>query len=183
MNKYRDSLEAHFERAAQSGFAPFPLGVPESDPLNSTPFFCSFGDFCRLAEVSHQRLEILNSAKWLIRDSLENDLDVLLLMVGGSFLDISNLAPNDLDCVIFYKLRDGALSIPTEWMSSIRGRAKEKRIDARFVPADANFLVLIRSALYFAALYGEAKAGSSRRGVLLVDCSDIERFLSVTAVK
>jgi hypothetical protein len=177
MDKYRENLATPFELAIESGFMPFRHGVGGSNPINSTPFFSSFEEFARLGKYSSQRLELINSAKWLIRESFDNGLELLLLMVGGSFLDISNLEPNDMDCVAFYKVRDKTLGIQAHWISTIRQRAKDRRLDARFIPTDANLLVLLRSAIYFSALFGESKAGLPKRGVLLVDCADTDGFV------
>ncbi len=171
-NTYTETLHSEFEKAVTNGFLAFPEGVDNSNPLNSTPFFSSFLEFSNRMDFSRRRKTLLVRLAALIKEISEQSIEPQVVMIGGSFLDTSNPSPNDIDCVIFY--RSGFQSIATagQWMSTIRDRAKAVRLDARFVPTDGNFIVLLRSAIYFASLYRESKNGAESRGVVLLDCSD-----------
>lgn len=167
---YKAKLLLEYQHAMQKGFIPFPYGIEASDPLNSTPFSVDIRAFHDFSLVSNAREKLVNSlTNWLAELEL-NGIKPLAFMIGGSFLDFSIPNPRDLDCVIFYKKSDAHGMLDAEWLSNSRSRAKAQGLDARLVPTDGDLTVLLRSAMYFSALYGASKTGQPMRGVVLVEC-------------
>jgi hypothetical protein len=167
---YKEKLALEYRNAMEKDFIPFPYGIDASDPLNSTPFCAGLSAFHDFALISDARKKLVASLTDWLADLKCNGLTPLAVMVGGSFLDCSIPNPHDLDCVIFYRKSDGAERLDPQWLSGSRSRAMAQGLDARLVPTDADLIVLLRSAIYFSALYGQSKNGRPARGVVLINC-------------
>lgn len=169
-SEYRAKLLSQFDDAMGKGFVTFPYGVEASNPINSTPFFADVRAFHSFSHVSERRKKLVSSlTKFLVELQL-NGLKPLTFMVGGSFLDFSVSNPRDLDCVIFYQQCESSVIGNTEWISNTRRIAKVEDLDVRLVPTDGDLIVLLRSVIYFSALYGASKNGKTSRGTILIDC-------------
>lgn len=160
-------LKDHYRRAAGSGFPAFLGDVSDSNPINSTPYVVGLGDFLS---------EPLPMAKLALRDTLSAALAKLpgfglqaeIVLIGGSFLRL-DAEPRDLDCVVYYS-RSGEIAgdLPA-WQAEQKSRG----LDLRLIPLEMDPVMVLKTALFFGALYGadRGEAQGVRRGLVLVDCT------------
>lgn len=159
-------LSDHYRIAAELGFPAFVRSIDDSTPINATPYVVGRTDFFA---------EHLPPAKCVLRDALGSALDAMpgiglapdILLIGGSFL-VPDATPKDLDCVIFYSREEpSAVNLP-RWQEQWRHRG----LDMRLIPIGMDPVMVLKSALFFGALYAidRARPGHSR-GVVLVDCA------------
>ena len=92
-------------------------------------------------------------------------------VVGGSFVDVANAAPNDLDIVVFYRARTEVRFEPGRALQRLTRKFLLDHIDMRFVPCDAEPWLLVKLTSYFTMLYQSRRPGTDDRNhglVLLV---------------
>lgn len=159
-------LKDHYRLAAGLGFPAFIGDISESNPINATPYVVGLGEFLS---------ESLPPAKRALRDALSAALGMLpnlglqaeIIMIGGSFLRRDS-KPRDLDCVVFYS-RPGDL---TGDVAAWQAQQKPLGLDLRLIPIEMDPVMVLKTALFFGALYGIDRGGTQvMNGVVLVDCS------------
>lgn len=159
-------LKDHYRVAAGLGFPAFIGSIDDSTPINATPYVVGLEDFLS---------ESLPAPKRALRDALsaalkqlpEIGLQAEIVLIGGSFLQL-DATPRDLDCVVFY-------SRPGEIAGDLAGwqaRQHAHGLDLRLIPIEMDPVMVLKTALFFGALYGIGRGESKAlRGLLLVDCS------------
>lgn len=155
-----------FAKAKERGFPAFLDGDRRSTPLNATPYIASL-DELDVRDGSEKRSILLRNLRIGLMELEEIGLHALAILIGGSFLD-QRKDPGDLDCIVFYATGlEPNLTVGSDWQIKQRARG----IDARLVPLDSDPIVLLKSALFFGALYSRPTGEhESTRGLVLVDC-------------
>ena len=159
-----------FQHIVDAGLPQYILPVSASTPSNASPwltdtagFQCAFGD-------SALRKQLLAALTRALAD-LAQVVDVQCCLVGGSFVDVANTAPNDLDIVVFYQARAEVRIEPGRALQRLTRKFLLEQIDMRFVPCDAGPWLLVKLASYFTMLYQSRRPGTEDRShglVLLV---------------
>lgn len=155
----------------------FKEAIERSGPHESSPHPISWRELRRRVGADARRSALLDRLQALCR-LMTADLRVPCALIGGSFVQADRSHPKDLDCVLYYAMRE-APAVGLEGLQAARRYAAGADIDARFVPLDADPLVLIRMTSFMTSLYHAHRPGarpaSPEPGLLLVsldDCND-----------
>lgn len=164
---------ASIDRFIQAASLSFPVFYPNergSTPLNSTPYVVRLHDFERISGTWPGRRDLVAHVSEVISRAEMLGVAVDFLLIGGSFTDMTNAAPRDMDAAWLYRVKD-ASTFDTASLRVLQAECKALRLDSRFIPADGDPLVLLKSVVFFSVLYSK-KEGDARltRGLLLVDC-------------
>ncbi|MDT7854949.1 DUF6932 family protein, partial [Xanthomonas hortorum] len=164
-----DATDTGFQRIVDAGLPQYTLPITETTPGNASPWLTDSSGFQRAfggSALRQVRLEVLRTAF----DNLKQVVDVQCCLVGGSFVDVSNAAPNDLDIVVFYRARGDVGFEPGRALQRLTRKFLLKHIDMRFVPCDAEPWLLVKLTSYFTMLYLSRRPGTEdrRHGVVLL---------------
>lgn len=162
-----NAVETHFQRIVDEGLPPYLLPIAASTPGNASPWLADSAAFHRAfggSELRQVRLAALRSAF----ADLAQVVDVQCCLVGGSFLDVSNTAPNDLDIVAFYRARADVRFEPGRALQRLTRKFLLEHIDMRFVPCDAEPWLMVKLTSYFTMLYQSRRPGVEERDSGLV---------------
>jgi hypothetical protein len=173
---FREACALHFDEAEALGFPVFLTASGRSSPVDSTPYLASWPRF-REAALGWPGRAALVEALERVRAGAEA-LGALIdfILVGGSFTEIGKPAPNDLDCVLFYRRRDLSARLDLQALASLERRGKAEGADARFVALDGDPAMLLKSVSYYSILYSNDKHREAElgprvvRALLLLDC-------------
>lgn len=164
------AFDANFQRIVDAGLPRYSLPIAESSPGNASPWMVDNAAFQRVFggnALRKGRLAALQQAF----DDLAQVVDVQCSLVGGSFVDVANAAPNDLDIVVFYRARSEVRFEPGRALQRLTRKFLLEHIDMRFVPCDAEPWLLVKLTSYFTMLYQSRRPGTEDRShglVLLV---------------
>ncbi len=173
---FTSAAEPLARMAAASGFPRFPTGVSHSSPLNATPYVFRYPDFQACLLSLRNRERPLQALTGVIADARLLNVEVALILVGGSILDPSNDHPRDVDCVLLYRAARPGVIVDAQELCKLQLRAVSEGADVRFVPLDGDPLVVVKAVSFFTSLFGESKSAvepgsdSRSRGLVLVDC-------------
>lgn len=161
------AVEIDFQRIVDAGLPPYLLPIAASTPGNASPwladsaaFQCAFGG----SSLRQARLAALGRAF----ADLAQVVDVQCSLVGGSFLDVSNTAPNDLDIVVFYRARAEVRFELGRALQRLTRKFLLEHIDMRFVPCDAEPWLTVKLTSYFTMLYQSRRPSMEERDSGLV---------------
>lgn len=156
------------------GFPLFPSDVHRCNPANASPYVATLDQLEGLWAADSHRLELLARMQ-RIATARHGSIRVRFTLMGGSVLRPVCPSPRDLDVVFFYEA-DGA-SAPSDveraLAESVRD-AKAARLDARFVPLDADPLIAVRFSMFFATLFSisrDSRAASTGCLVIPFPCA------------
>lgn len=164
------ALDADFQRAVDAGLPRFSLPIAESSPGNASPWMVDKAAFQRAFGGNALRRGRLSALQQAFGD-LAQVVDMQCCLVGGSFVDVANAAPNDLDIVVFYRARTEVRFEPGRALQRLTRKFLLDHIDMRFVPCDAEPWLLVKLTSYFTMLYQSRRPGTDDRNhglVLLV---------------
>jgi len=166
-----------FEAAARHNFPAFLTPIALSTPANATPFVVGRARFRALARGWPGRGHLIDALEETVAAAGGCGAEVLALLIGGSFTDLDNPAPRDIDAIAFYRQADGAGAIDAAGLAELQRRGRTAGADVRFIPLDGSPIVLIRSISYFTRLYSERRSGPGSaeqpaRGLILIDCAE-----------
>lgn len=152
-----------------SGLPKFMGPVCETPPSSASPYPMQRADFSSAFGSSPWR-RVLIAALNEALDDLVEIADVCCCLVGGSFLDLKNAEPADIDVVIFYAISGQAKFDPGRALQRLRRKFLLRFVDAHFVPYDGEPWLAIKMASFFTTLYGESRGGGEhgRGSVLLI---------------
>jgi len=109
----------------------------------------------------------------VIDESQAVGADMQALLVGGSFLQVTDEEPRDIDCICFYTSNEN-IECASE-LNGIWQAAKKASVDIRFVPFDSDPLFVLKTCSFFTTLYSRTRDSSElSRGTLLVYNKKIE---------
>ena len=169
-----DILLASREAAERLGFPPFVGPERESTPLNATPFVAHINEAGEGGFLSNRTPFIRQLRVALERLRASHAVPIAALL-GGSAIG-PKLAPSDLDCVVFYEEKKGQKLRPNH-IAKLQKEMKQCNLDVRFIPADGDPVLFIKTVSFFSTLYCK-NAGdlSIVRGLVLLDCrNDYDR--------
>jgi nucleotide-binding universal stress UspA family protein len=179
---FREICSLNFDEAEALGFPIFLTSSAKSSPVNGTPYLASYGRFRAAAEGWPGR-ERLVAALERVRGEAEGlGAAVDFILIGGSFTETGKPAPNDLDCVLFYRRRDPSARIDVQALAALERRGKAEGADARFVALDGDPAMLLKSVAFYSILYSNDKWHEADLGIrvvralLLLDCRDGARL-------
>jgi hypothetical protein len=161
------AIETDFQHIVDAGLPPYLVPIAASTPGNASPWLADSAAFHRAfggSELRQVRLAALRSA---LAD-LAQVVDVQCCLVGGSFLNISNTAPNDLDIVAFYRARADVRFEPGRALQRLTRKFLLDHIDMRFVPCDAEPWLMVKLTSYFTMLYQSRRPSVEERDSGLV---------------
>ena len=165
---FREICSLHFDEAEALGFPVFLTSSGKSSPVSATPYLASWPRFLAAAAGWPGR-ERLVAALDRVRVEAEGlGASVDFILVGGSFTEIASAAPNDLDCVLFYRRRDGSARVDVQALAALERRGKAEGADARFVALDGDPAMLLKSVSYYSILYSNDKHREAELGVRVV---------------
>lgn len=169
----RQILGADLQEIVDAGLPRFLLPVQASNPTNATPWIADEASFFLAFGNTHARRELLSSLHRSFR-MLEKIIEIRCCLIGGSFVNVSNPAPRDIDIVLFYSLAPEFELDPGRALQRVTHRFSREKIDMRFVPCDGEPWLLVKLTSFFTTLYQTQRpnTGKEERGlVLLVPCS------------
>lgn len=148
--------------------AHFPARIAECFPHNSSPHRVSRTEFLGFFQQDARRV-VLARALEVFLDAISGQVVVPGLLISGSYLDLANPHPNDLDGVLLYAVRK---SQHVDWPSfnaSLR-QARRSGIDLRPVPVDGDPLLLVQVISFMTSLYLSQRDTNAfaNHGMLLV---------------
>ena len=140
---------------------------------NSSPYLMSLEAFCRRYAGNPLRQRLINLLRADLRDAARSGVIVNSLLVGGSFLNLSNPAPNDIDTLAIYSLRsDAHTDAAMRWLI---GRDRQSASHLQLCPADAGLTILVKRVLFFQSLFAyEKSTGALTRGTILIDLAEVQ---------
>ncbi|HEL7751990.1 TPA: hypothetical protein UL761_003585 [Stenotrophomonas maltophilia] len=161
------AVETDFQRIVDAGLPPYMLPIAVSTPGNASPWLADCAAFQCAFGGSSLRQAKLTALRRAFAD-LAQVVDVQCCLVGGSFLDVSNTAPNDLDIVAFYRARADVRFEPGRALQRLTRKFLLDHIDMRFVPCDAEPWLMVKLTSYFTMLYQSRRPGVEERDSGLV---------------
>jgi hypothetical protein len=165
----RALLEESFANAAARGFPPFLGSVQSSTPFNSTPYVAHLRAVAE-GRIMSNRAALLRELVVAVDELAVLGLEAVAALLGGSVLG-SKPDPADLDCILFYRQREGVAAGAGEGLAAFQRRMKQRRLDLRLIPADGDPLILIKAVSFFTTLFAQSKNESPiGRGLVLLDC-------------
>jgi hypothetical protein len=164
----------YFDDALGKGFPVFLGHESSSTPLNASPYVAYADHFLESAERLPGRRELVSNLRACLRKADEAGAKIEAILIGGSFTDLRNASPHDIDSLWLYRT-DEAGSMIAERLQSLQHQFKRDHIDARFVPADGEVSILVKAVSFFTLLYSKVKGQMSfERGLILLNCSQRE---------
>jgi hypothetical protein len=157
-------------------FPRFRDAIERCGPQQSSPHPMTLRELQRLVKNDVRRSELLSRLQALCR-RVAGEMRVACALIGGSFVQPHRALPKDLDCALYYAMRHptrtGVDSLRVAWQI-----AADSDIDARFIPLDADPLVLIRMTAFMTSLYHAHRPGACpptpEPGLLLVSFDDLD---------
>lgn len=166
-----ESCRACFDQAVEHGIPVFMGDERASTPLNGSPYVIRLAQFIEIARSWPGRSELVESFQQCLDMAESHGVAIQMVLIGGSFTDLRNTSPRDLDSLWVYRLRQTDSNV-VEHLKCMQRVFKLSKIDMRFVAADGELSLMAKAISYFTLLYSKVK-GQMRfeRGLLLVDCS------------
>jgi hypothetical protein len=170
------TADGNLPAIAERGLPRFVLPVADSTPFNASPWLADHSMFFSVFGSNASRQSLLHALQNAFQD-LSQIVELQCCLVGGSFVDLFNPAPNDIDIVAFYRVPDGAPFEPGRALHRLSRKFLLARIDMRFVPCDAEPRLLVKLTSFFTSLYyaDRSGTGTSRGLVLLVPDARTDR--------
>lgn len=173
MKEWKATLSRHYENAATDGFPIFSGPEKKSTPFNAAPYVVSYLRFIAQASVWPGRGGLVQALQACFAEAQSLQLTVDAMLIGGSFLDLANPAPKDIDCVWLYRSMCGN-GADVALLMSLQKRFKQQGIDMRFVPLDIDLMLLVKPLCFFSILYAKKTGENSlNRAPVLVDCATV----------
>ena len=148
--------EIDFQRVVDLGTPKYLAPISETTPQNSSPWIVDLECFQRTFGGNPLRKARLAAFSMALSD-LSKIVEIQCCLVGGSFLNIANPAPNDLDVVMFYRALQGARPEPGRALQRLTRKFHVSNIDMRCVPCDVEPWLLIKLTSYFTMLYQSSR--------------------------
>jgi hypothetical protein len=143
-------LSEAYEHAEQRGFPPFSGNIKATTPVNSLPYVTTFQRF-RARYTDERRHQLLSRLDRVLQRARDLGVIIEYMLCGGSFI-LLDKTPNDLDCVLFYRLApEAAAAVPD--LQELQIVAVKRGVDCRLIPLDGSPLVVLKSAIYFGLIY------------------------------
>jgi hypothetical protein len=154
--------ETPFQHIVDAGLPQYLLPIAASTPGNASPWLADRAAFERAFGGSSLRRVRLAALGRALAD-LAQVVQVHCCLVGGSFVDVSNAVPNDLDIVVFYSARADVRFEPGRALQRLTRKFLLEHIDMRFVPCDAEPWLMVKLTSYFTQLYQSRRPGTDVR--------------------
>jgi hypothetical protein len=172
MNSWKLPLFRRYEQAVKQGLPIFNGNDRNSSPLNAAPYLTGCAHFLNQCGNWPGRSDLVCSLKICLEEAKSAQLVVDALLVGGSFLDMTNSNPADVDCVWLYRSLAGQ-GDDVCLLQSLQTRFKKRGVDMRFIPIDVDVLLFAKTLAFFAILYTNRKAnGGAVCAPVLLDCAN-----------
>ncbi|MBH1814774.1 hypothetical protein I5W16_11870 [Stenotrophomonas maltophilia] len=156
------AVETPFQRIVDAGLPQYMLPITASTPGNASPWLADLAAFQHAFGGSALRQVRLVALQRALAD-LAQVVQVQCCLVGGSFVDVSNAVPNDLDIVVFYRARADVRFEPGRALQRLTRKFLLEHIDMRFVPCDAEPWMMVKLTSYFTQLYQSRRPGTEAR--------------------
>lgn len=157
-----DAVDISFQHIVDAGLPQYLLPIAASTPGNASPWLADRAAFERAFGGSSLRQVRLAGLGRALAD-LAQVVQVHCCLVGGSFVDVSNAVPNDLDIVVFYSARADVRFEPGRALQRLTRKFLLEHIDMRFVPCDAEPWLMVKLTSYFTQLYQSRRPGTDAR--------------------
>ncbi|HIE5355481.1 TPA: DUF6932 family protein [Stenotrophomonas maltophilia] len=157
-----DAVDTSFQHIVDAGLPQYLLPIAASTPGNASPWLADRAAFERAFGGSSLRQVRLAALGRALAD-LTQVVQVHCCLVGGSFVDVSNAVPNDLDIVVFYSARADVRFEPGRALQRLTRKFLLEHIDMRFVPCDAEPWLMVKLTSYFTQLYQSRRPGTDAR--------------------
>jgi len=157
-----DAVDTSFQHIVDAGLPQYLLPIAASTPGNASPWLADRAAFERAFGGSSLRQVRLAALGRALAD-LAQVVQVHCCLVGGSFVDVSNAVPNDLDIVVFYSARADVSFEPGRALQRLTRKFLLEHIDMRFVPCDAEPWLMVKLTSYFTQLYQSRRPGTDAR--------------------
>jgi len=143
--------------------------VATSTPVNTSPWVTDIAALLQVLGTSSHRQARLLALRQSLGD-LAGVVDVQCCLLGGSFIDAANPAPNDLDVVVFYRAPPVMRFDPGRTLQRLARKFRLKQIDMRFVPCDSEPWLMVKLTSFFTTLYQLRRPGEQDRahGLILL---------------
>lgn len=169
VSQFAQLSREHFWNAMDSGIPRRLGGIESSTPSNSSPWVVGLKDFSRAFGIDPARALRIRALDGALQ-KLSDLVNVECCLVGGSFLDLDNTEPNDLDIVVFYRARQ---DVDFELGKALQRLSRSfllSKIDTRFVPVDVSPWVMVKLTAFFVMLYQSQRcsAAHAERGLVLI---------------
>jgi hypothetical protein len=137
-------------------FEAFPNGVPASTPLNATPYVMACDEFQARFVINRHRSLIFAGLQESISSLHHKKVQTPFAIVGGSYLDIGNTAPKDLDVAVFYSFPESDPPNVAD-LAVMISEATARHVDLRLMPFDGPPATTAKLIGFFSILYSQRK--------------------------
>lgn len=161
------SSREHREKAMVLGFPAFIGDINDSVPSNSSPYVYSIESGLSAIIDLGDRNQLIETLKRYLLD-IEKIVDIDALLLGGSIIRSDIAKPNDIDGVLFYRLKVSSPESCIAKIDAVTLSLKGVGIDIRIVPTDGPPWVLIKAVAFFATLYSVNRNGIGNLGTMLL---------------
>lgn len=169
----KNFLYACFDKAKEKSYPIFPYGIQKSTPLNSAPYVIDWSRFIEIFGKQGLRSRQADYLSESIKELNIHGIDIYFILVGGSFTNINNKSPRDMDCIMFYRINiaeEECVSL----LQDTQKRLKERTVDARLIPGDSDPIIFAKSISFFTLLFSQYKDNKDSRSLLLVEPPDLQ---------
>lgn len=165
----KDSIGySRFDTAVRAGLPRFLEQVNTSNPSNASPYLIDCEGFWQAFGSSPTRQQRLDALHQALSD-LTDIVEVACCLVGGSFVDLEQADPRDVDLVVFYRALEQSDHELGRALSRLTRKFGLRGIDARFVPCDAEPWLLVKLTSFFTSLYhADRDLPVHQRGLVLL---------------
>ncbi|MFT3791645.1 MAG: hypothetical protein QM741_11335 [Rudaea sp.] len=158
-----------FDEASEKGFPVFLGDGGHSTPLNASPYIVEFDRFVDVAKRWSGRGRLVDELRRCRNAAEDIGICIELILIGGSFTDLRNASPHDLDSLWLYRAR-GTDPVCAEKLKTLQNDSRRNGIDCRFVPFDGEPALLVKAVSFFTVLYSINKRQMTLdRGLILLD--------------
>lgn len=157
-----------FDTAVRAGLPRFLGHVNTSNPSNASPYLIDSNGLWQAFGTSPTRRQRLDALHQALSD-LTGIVEVACCLIGGSFVDLAQPDPRDVDLVVFYRALEQSDHELGRALSRLTRKFGLRGIDARFVPCDAEPWLLVKLTSFFTSLYHSGRdRPDHQRGLVLL---------------
>jgi len=159
------------KEAYNNGFPAFINNIENSIPNNSSPYYCTINELNHIFKSTDRiRTSYIIKLRQIIELFKSTIGEPVAGLIGGSFLDIETIKPNDLDIVVFYSRNESSPSMTEGVILDLKSTAKNNHIDLSLFPLDFDPLWSIKTIGFYTHLFMSNKNSiDASKGCVLID--------------
>lgn len=165
-DRFSKLLTDSYDHALKLGLPLFPYGIDASTPMNGAPYVAGWEQLESTFAFTPARRALLDGLRAAAMALSGCGCTPYFAMIGGSYADIANHAPKDLDCMIGYVVKQKSVSGIK--LRDIQNDANKHNIDMRLMPLDGHPAYVAKLVAFFAMLYSQRRSGREQGSIIII---------------